>query len=312
MINKKITVIVSAIAILFCGCAGCTGCSADKNDVKKEENNDVASSKSGKKENLNISILLDLSDRISPEKYPNPSMEYYTRDLGYIESIAKAFEKHLRSKPVRQDDDQIQVYFEPEPQNSKINELAKSLKLSFTKDVVTKEKIMQVSPQYVSTTKEIYAQAMNDKKYVGSDIWGFFKNKVQDYCIKPNHRNILFILTDGYVFHQDSKFTEGNKSSYLTPELVKAFKLNQSNFKQTISDGGYGFIKANDNLNDLEVVVIGVNAAKGNPFERDVIDQYWMTWLKDMKVKDPISKPISADLPSNIDPIIQKIIARDI
>src|SRR5690606_13997404 len=48
--------------------------------------------------NLNISILLDLSDRINPKKYPNPAMEFYERDLGYIHSIAKSFELHLRSK----------------------------------------------------------------------------------------------------------------------------------------------------------------------------------------------------------------------
>ncbi len=308
MRDSRIIICFIAVALLFSGCSGCTGCNGENKETKKDNNSVASSGKPGKKDNLNISILLDLSDRISTEKYPNASMEFYKRDLGYIESIAKGFERHLRAKPIIQDDDQIQVYFEPEPQNSKINDLARNLKLSFTKDVVTKEKILQISPQYVSATKEIYTLAIKDRKYVGSDIWGFFKNKVQDYCIKPNHRNILFILTDGYIFHQDSKFTEGSKSSYLTPELVKALKLNTSNFKQTITDSGYGFIKANENLNNLEVVVLGVNAAKGNPFEREVIDQYWITWLKEMKVKNPINRPISADLPSNIDPIIQKII----
>ena len=32
--------------------------------------------------NLNISVLLDLSDRIDTIKYSNPSMEFYQRDLG--------------------------------------------------------------------------------------------------------------------------------------------------------------------------------------------------------------------------------------
>ena len=29
----------------------------------------------------------------------------------------------------------------------------------------------------------------------------------------------------------------------------------------------YGFVKANDNLSNLEVVVLGINPEKGNPFE---------------------------------------------
>ena len=39
--------------------------------------------------NLNISVLLDLSDRIDTIKYSNPSMEFYQRDLGYLKSVAK-------------------------------------------------------------------------------------------------------------------------------------------------------------------------------------------------------------------------------
>lgn len=298
---KAILVISTIVSVFFAGCS---------NEKKKENAPELSTTKLSKYENLNISILLDLSDRIDTEKHANPSMEFYKRDLGYIESISRGFEKHLRSKPIIHDNDQIQIYFEPEPLNAEINDLAKKLKLSFTRDNTTKESILKITPQYISASNEIYNLAIKDKKYIGSDIWGFFKNKINDYCIKPNHRNILFILTDGYIFHQDSKFREGNKTSYLTPELVKSLKLNTSNYKKLIQEKGYGYIKANDHLVDLEVVVLGINPATGNPFEGDVINEYWINWLKDMKVKDPIMKLISADLPSNIDPIIQKYIVQ--
>jgi len=286
------------VVILFTGC----GENKKESNIKATTGNQV----NGKKENLNISILLDLSDRIDPKKNSNPSMEFYTRDLGYIESISKGFEAHLRAKPVRQDDDQIQIYFEPEPLNPEINNLANKLKLNFTKDNTTKENILKISSQYISASKEIYKLAIKDKKYLGSDIWGFFKNKVNDYCIKPNHRNILFILTDGYMFHQDSKFKQGTKSSYITPEFIKSLKLNTPNYKELIQKNGYGFIKANDNLYKIEVVILGINPAKGNPFERDVISEYWNNWFKEMKVKNYLIKP--SDLPSNLDQVIQEYI----
>lgn len=281
-----------------------TGC-RNENDGEKHETSTIKLTKT-KKENLNISILLDLSDRINLKKYPNAAMEFYKRDLGYIESISKSFERHLLSKQIRQFDDQIQIYFEPEPLNTKINDIANRLKLSFNKDNATKEGILNISPQYIAASNEIYNLVIKDKKYLGSDIWGFFKNKVNDYCIKPNHRNILFILTDGYMFHQGSKFTEGNKSSYITPELIRSLKLNVSDYKERIQKNGFGFVKANDNLSDLEVVVLGVNPAKGNPFEGDVINEYWENWFKDMKIK--ISTMKLTDLPSNLDPIIRKYI----
>lgn len=288
---------ISVIALLYTGCT-----------TEKHEENTTQNLVKKRKENLNISILLDLSDRIDPNKNANPSMEFYKRDLGYIESISNGFEKHLRAKPTREDDDQIQLYFEPAPLNPDINDLARDLKLSFTKANATKENILKISEQYISASNTIYSLAIRDKKYIGSDIWSFFKNKINDYCIKPKHRNILFILTDGYMFHQDSKFMQENKSSYLTPELVKSLKLNTSDFKTRIQQQGYGFIKANDNLDELEVIVLGINPVKGNPFEEDVINEYWLNWLKSMKVKEPIMNPISADLPSNLDQVIQKYI----
>lgn len=255
--------------------------------------------------NLNISILIDLSDRIDPKKHPNPSMEYYQRDLEYIKAIKTEFIDHVKSKKVIQLNDQMQIFFNPEPSEPEINDLAKQLKVSFDKNT-SKENIKLVDEKYTSLPERIYQSAIQDKQYVGSDIWGFFKNKVKDYCIKDKHRNILFILTDGYMFHKDSKFSEGNKTSYLTPELVKSMKLNTSDYKTKIQDQGFGFIKANDNLNDLEVVILGINPEKGNPFEGDVIKTYLENWLNEMNVKKYQVK--DADLPSNLEPIIKNTI----
>lgn len=302
MKNRKNGLLILFIAILGIGCY--------------QESHESGASHihiqpiSTKKDNLNISILLDLSDRIDPVKHANPGMEFYKRDLGYIEAISKGFENHLRSKPIIQDNDHIQVYFEPEPLNPEINNLAKKLKLSFTKDNTTKASILEVSRQYNLASTEIYKLAMKDSKYVGSDIWGFFKNKVSNYCIRHKHRNILFILTDGYMYHRDSKFIEGSRSSYLTSEYLKKLKLNTSKYKEVMKQNDYGYVKANDNLSDLEVIVLGINPVKGNPFEGDVINEYWVKWLQEMKIKGPVMKPIPADLPSNLDALIQKYIVR--
>jgi hypothetical protein len=175
--------------------------------------------------NLNVSILIDLSDRIDPEKNANPTMEYFQRDTEYIKAIDKGFLDHIKSKKVIQLDDQMQVFFNPEPSDPQMNDFTKQLKVSFDKNT-TKENIALVDKNYSDLPLKIYQSAIEDKKYVGSDIWEFFKNKVKDYCIKDNHRNILFILTDGYIYHKDSKFSEGRKTSYLTPELIKSLKLN--------------------------------------------------------------------------------------
>ncbi|MDW9381367.1 hypothetical protein [Chryseobacterium sp. JV558] len=260
--------------------------------------------------NINVSILIDLSDRIDPNTNPNPTMEYYQRDTEYIKTIEKGFLNHIKSKRIITYDDQMQVFFNPEPSDPKMNELTKELKVSFNKDI-PRSYFDSVDKKYSELPLKIYQSAIKDGKYVGSDIWEFFKNKVKDYCIKDDRRNILFILTDGYMYHQNTKFEEKNESSYrtsyLTTKLIKANDLTTSGFKDTIKKNGYGFVKANENLSNLEVIVLGINPAKGNPFEEAVIKEYWENWFKEMKIKKYQIK--SADLPSNLEPIILKAIS---
>jgi hypothetical protein len=76
--------------------------------------------------NLNVSILIDLSDRIDPEKNANPTMEYFQRDTEYIKAIDKGFLDHIKSKKVIQLDDQMQVFFNPEPSDPQMNDFTKS------------------------------------------------------------------------------------------------------------------------------------------------------------------------------------------
>lgn len=301
-LHFKFTILIISIFTMVNCCKKESETPSTKEPLKDKIN--VDTTKISK--NLNISILIDLSDRISPEKYPNPSMEYYQRDLGYIETISKSFETALSKKPIRQTNDQMQVFFEPEPEDTEINSLAKNLKVSFTKDNTTKKSIGEIAPIFKKNSEKIYNIAVQNKQFVGSDIWKFFKNKVKDYCIKDNHRNILIILTDGYIYHKDSKFMEGNKSSYLTPELIKSFGLG-SDFEKTFEEKKLGLIPANSNLENLEVIVLGINPSKNNPFEGDIIKLYWADWLKKMGVKKFYLK--EADLPSNLEPVIQKIIS---
>lgn len=260
--------------------------------------------------NINVSILIDLSDRIDPDANPNPAMPYLQRDMEYIKAIQKGFIDHLKSKKIITYDDQMQVFFNPEPSDPKINQFTKDLKVYFDKNT-SKDYFASVEKKYAEIPSYIYQSAIKDKNYIGSDIWEFFKNKVKDYCIKNDRRNILFILTDGYMYHADSRFEEKKensyKTSYLTGKLIKANHLTTSNFKTDIEKNGYGFVKANDNLENLEVIVLGIHPEKGNPFEEAVIKEYWESWFKEMKIKNYQIK--SADLPSNIEPIILKAIS---
>lgn len=277
----------------------------EKSIAKKEVKEDVhrEAEQSG---DLNISILMDLSDRISPEKYPNPTMEYYERDVAYINSIAEAFLFKIGNKKINQIDDQIQVFFEPEPQNREINKISNKLKFSFDKTNVSKEALDRLHNTYQTAPEEIYNLAIADNNYIGSDTWSFFKNKVHDYSIEEGKRNILIILTDGYLFHINNKRKEQNRTTYLTPEYVKTIGLNTQNWEDKVQSEDFGFIPATENLENLEVLILGINPNEGNQYAEDVIFYYWSEWLEKMGVKHYDIK--KADLPANLDEVIERFI----
>lgn len=283
-----------------------------KNEDEKEEVKATMDSsasetlKNKKDENYNISILIDLSDRISTTKYPNPTMEYYKRDLGHIKSISEAFSNHIKDKRIRIMNDNIQVFFNPNPLNPEINDISKKLKIKVDRNNATKEFINTINDVYMNQTSKIYSLALKDNNYIGSDIWNFFQNDVNDYCIEKDHRNILIILTDGYVFYKNNNFKEGNQSTYLTPELIRSYSLNNKNWNETMKSKKIGYLGTNNDLSNLEILVLGINPDKKNPYEGKVIKEFWSNWFKDMNVRRFEIK--ETDLPSNMDKVIKEFI----
>jgi hypothetical protein len=299
------TIIIGISSILFF----CTSETPPK-ESSKGVKNQLTLSQNKKSSNLNISILLDLSDRIDTIKYSNPSMEFYKRDIGYLKSVAHAFSNNISHKKSRHLDDKIQLYFDPEPSNASINDLSEELKFHITRENGTKNYINKISTAYALEGLKIYKQALKDANFVGSDTWGFFKNKVQDYCIDENYRNILVIITDGYIYYKDSNIDEGNLSSYITPQKIRNKNLNKSNWKELMKSNKHGFIPVEQDLSNLEVLVLGINTSKKNNYDYDVLKKYWSDWLFGMGVKDQKFQFKMAGLPSNMDNIITEFISK--
>jgi len=258
-----------------------------------------------KKNNLNISVLLDLSDRIE-------KLKTREKDSSYLASLSQTFVEHVKKKKLILLEDKMQLFFNPEPSDEKINKIAEKLKISFTKDT-PKPYIEQTLGLYAEKPSELYELAIDDaeiaKKYPGSDIWRFFKDNVKDYCIDECHRNILVILTDGYMYYEGSIMNDKNRTSYLTPKSLDKLKLNTANWEDELKKRDLGFIPATADLSDLEVLVIGIsNQNENNPYSQDIIETYWSNWLEEMGVKR--YKVKNADLPSSIEKVISDFILK--
>ena len=187
------------------------------------------------KPQLNITILIDLSDRISPEINPSKYSSHEERDLLIIEHIAKVFVEDLEKRRAALARGKIKVIFTPIPEDEdiegeKINEVIKKLNIDLSKiprkQAAERQQIHDELPNIlVSNLKNIYKNTIDHKRWIGSDIWRFFKNDVKDLCIENitelPYRNILIILTDGYIYHQDSTHRDKNRFAYLTSKTHK-------------------------------------------------------------------------------------------
>ena len=290
MIKKLSFFLLLSIIISSCN-------SNDKKANNKEENSAVK--KFGKQ--LNISILWDLSDRINPaihKEQPSNS----ERDISIIKYFADYLKGDMDKKGAFMAKGKLKIFFSPNPSDPNINSLSSKLDVDLSsKDVKAKKEIYDnISSTFEQTAKQITDITIKTSKWDGSDIYRFFKNDVKDYCISrdTSYRNILVILTDGYIYHPQSKGRVGNKTEYILPELLSSLGLrNNPNFKSVIQTKNCGLISTRNDLNNLEILVLEVNSEPNHKDDEDVIKLYLKNWFNEMKAKP--FEIYNTDLPEN-------------
>ena len=261
---------------------------------------------------LNITILLDLSDRIEPTKYPAAKPEHFKRDIEIVSHFTEVFKEDMEEKGAFMAKGKMKVIFSPRPNDDEINQIASDLFVDISdKNTKAKEKKQifdNVTSNFKRSLERIYSKTIETKKYLGSDIWRFFKNDVVDYAVSddPNYRNILVILTDGYLFHRSSKGKKGNRSMSLLPKDVQNNGFRTANWKSKFDKGDYGYITTRDDLKNLDILVLEINPSPQHKDDEDVIKAYLEKWFKEMNVNQ--FKLYNSDLPQYTKTRINKFI----
>ncbi len=267
------------------------GCGSSSSDfAPNEEIAKVAGDKTTvKPDQLNITLLLDLSDRIDTKKYPEKP-EHFQRDIANIKYFTELFVRDMEKKGTFMAKGKLKVIFSPKPQDPNVNLFAEKLNVDLsTMDNKQKKDIHDnLTNIFTDNVTKIYNATLSQSKWIGSDIWRFFKNDVKDYCIEnnPNYRNILVILTDGYIYHEDSKDRNGNRYAYLLPENIAKYNLRKNpNWEQELEKQNFGLITKRTDLENLEVLVLEISPSPNYKNDEDIIKAVLAKWFKEMKVK---------------------------
>lgn len=284
------------VFVIFCSCGSETSMPEGENAGK----NLSASSHAAKGKQLNLTILLDLSDRIDPKlNAGHPSQK--EKDSTLIGDLIDYFLQEMDTKGAYMAKGKMQVLLYPPPAISGINEKVEKLSVDLSKmDVKEKKNVHETLKATVaSNISQVYNAVIGQASWPGSDIWGFFKQDVDYLAISKdsNYQNLLVVFTDGYVYHQDSKERKGNRYSYILPEQFDQYKLRSSNdWEEKMEKLDYGLISKRSDLNNLEVLVLEVNHTGKYKKDEEIIRKVLGKWFSEMNVRQ--WEVFNSDLPT--------------
>lgn len=266
MKTKRCLFYMAAILLPFVAVVCLYSCKGDGNNNKKDKQ------QADKIVPWNITVLIDLSDRIT-DSTENRKQE--DNDVQLIVHIANTLkDKIAKEKFIGRDN--FKILFYPNPNLDGLGSVTTDLRINM--DVPRKEKkeqkrkLQKLDSLYTCTLHNVYTQAKQKAEYPGSDIWGFFRMKAAEQCIRNDYRNILVILTDGYIYHKDNKRPINGKPVYVTP-----ISLEQNPNIELANP-----LEGREKLNSLEVLLLEVNPK--NTYHFELLERILTKWFDDMGV----------------------------
>ena len=288
--NKKVYIIAGAIIMALAIIAGSCISSTNEQKTESDKTDKGNVSESIGEKPLNLSVYLDLSDRLIKG---NGAVTQVENDTALINCIFETFLERCK-KSILKNKDHFQIFFYPQPKQDNINQIVKELNLDLRKTALTQKKkaVTDFQSSYKDHVASIYNSTIKLHDFIGSDIWGFFSNKkVDQYCIREGYRNVLIIITDGYIFHVNNKKKDGKAYSYI--------------LQQTLSVPGSSLIVARDGLENLEVLMLEINPS---PKDHDEMLRVLSKWFEDMGVSKYLIN--ETDIAANTEAVISSFLKR--
>ncbi len=254
---------------------------------------------------FNITILLDLSDRIIQKNQPSQ----IEKDIKSIMTVVQFFKEQIVMKGTQNSDDKIRVLFYPQISDSKIPEIAQNLNIDLGKlNTRSKKQIFaEIDTMFSKNLLHLYQIATTQSVFKGSDLYNFFKYRVEDDCIikDKNTKNILLVYTDGYLFSENQQITDSNRFTYIAPKSkhISIFR-NNPNWENVFVEENYGFLSIDKDLSNLQIIMLEFAPFEEYPRDFEILSRYWDKWFGEMNVKK--AKYIKSDLPSTNNAILNR------
>lgn len=239
------------LVLLLCGCSGTAADDAARN---------------GPDAVFGFVVLADLSDRVDSALNPGQAQ----RDIAAARAAFAVFERHVSEQSFVFSADRFALVAAPQKGTDILyGELADSLTIDMNKlSSGGISAFRQARNRAFRGLEELYAGAMRLPSYPGADIWSFVRHDLSTYELIPTRpapvRNILVILTDGYLAFEDAELRGRPVGTYMATanSSLAVPKLD---------------------LSQWEVVVLEMKPRTFN--DREALEATWRTWFQGMHVR---------------------------
>lgn len=249
---------------------------------------------------LNLTVYLDLSNRlvVSPD-LQQKGYSQKDRDLAIVDLLIDEFVRHSKDTfqlPHSQDIFEVITY--PVPSGGDINRLLEELKTDCPsygdREIERRNRLLTMKDSIHNTLDTIYDRTIAEQQWPGADIWGFFSNgAARTRCVREGYRNVLVVITDGYIYHKNNRIDRGNAHSYI--------------LNSTLADSTASLIAQGKGLGDLEVLFMELERPAAHPEYRDRMHKVIGDWLGAMGVTR--YELVDTDVPANLTRYIENFLA---
>ena len=234
-------------------------------------------------ERLNITVVVDLSNRIDPDRHPGQ----VARDKAALESVLAAFREEVKRKLFIASHDRLSVGLAPQKGNPAAFGYLDSLSIDMGETPLDERRrsfdaSASTFRRYLDT---LYADAADLKRYWGADLWRYFAGLQVDTVTASGApiRNVMVVLSDGYLIAEDNMYREGCRTNYLNDSILEQFR-EKPNWERKFKRQDCGFIPAQRDLGNLEVLIIGLRP-RSYFNEAAILRTYWAKWMQEMGVQ---------------------------
>ncbi|WP_418604154.1 hypothetical protein [Hwangdonia sp.] len=237
----------------------------------------VANAETIKRDPINYTIILDLSDRVL-----NPNQLSY--DIEQIKVMFSKFKQKAKQNLIITSKDRFIVKIIPQ-NNSPLNidyfENALQLRLDQISIKDKNNRLNQLDKQFSEILQKLESEALYGNKssdYAGVDLWAFM-NENKENMTFPNYENTIIILTDGYLDFENNNHVMKIGNQYTSTKFINT--LNMKNWKEDVKEKNYGIIPIKINVN-ANWVISGIKSKYPNDLMQiNKLKYFWSKWINE-------------------------------